>query len=310
MCSAVRQKYLIYNVWDPTVTSTLERSHVLHRFAPVALVSLLACGGGGAASPKDSVVIVGRQLVWSDEFDGPAGSAIDASKWRYDLGDGCQAGNCGWGNQEKEYYTSVSENISLTGQGQLQIVARAAGPGLTCYYGPCKYTSAKVTTRGLGLAQPGRVEARIKLPSGQGLWPAFWMLGNSFPTTPWPQSGEIDIMENHGSDLTSTSSAVHGPGYSGNTPFAHPYRLDPGSFADDFHTFAVEWDANRIQFFVDSALHYVVMRADVQRYGNYVFDQPFFMILNLAVGGTFDGDPKSNAILPATMLVDYVRVYR
>src|SRR5262249_43128494 len=202
------------------------------------------------------------------------------------------------------------ENISLNGQGQLQIVARKAPAGLTCYYGPCKYTSAKVTTRGFVTAQPGRVEARIKLASGQGLWPAFWMLGNNFPNTPWPQCGEIDIMENHGSDLTSTSSAVHGPGYSGNTPFARAFRLGNGSFADDFHVFAVEWDADRIQFFVDGTLHYVVARADVQRYGNYVFDQSFFMILNLAVGGNFDGDPKSDAILPATMLVDYVRVYR
>jgi beta-glucanase (GH16 family) len=255
-------------------------------------------------------VIVGRTLVWSDEFDGPAGASIDNTKWRYELGDGCQSGNCGWGNQEKESYTSAPENISLDGEGRLRIVARAAPAGLTCYYGPCRYTSAKVTTQGKFTAIQGRVEARIKLASGQGLWPAFWMLGNTFPTTPWPQCGEIDVMENHGSDVTSTSSAAHGPGYSGNTPFVHSYRLASGTFAEDFHTFAVEWDADRLQFFVDGALHYLVPRSDVQRYGNYVFDQGFFMILNLAVGGTFDGDPKSDAVLPATMLVDYVRVYR
>ena len=292
------------------MTSTLVRVQVWHRFAPFVAASALACGGGASSPRTDSVVVVGRSLVWSDEFDGPAGAPIDATKWRFDLGDGCQAGNCGWGNQEKESYTSAPENISLDGQGQLRIVARAAPAGLTCYYGPCRYTSAKVTTRGKFVAMQGRVEARIKLAAGQGLWPAFWMLGNSFPTTPWPQCGEIDIMENHGSDVASTSSAAHGPGYSGNTPFVHAYRLASGTFADDFHTFAVEWDADRVQFFVDGALHYVVQRSDVQRYGNYVFDQGFFMILNLAVGGTFDGDPKSDAILPATVLVDYVRVYR
>ena len=248
--------------------------------------------------------------MWRDEFDGPAGSPIDASKWRYDLGDGCQSGNCGWGNQEKEWYTSEPENIALTGDGTLRIVARAAPTGLTCYYGPCRYTSAKVTTRGLMLAAPGRVEARIKLPEGQGLWPAFWMLGGSFPATGWPQCGELDIMENHGSNVTSVSSAVHGPGYSGNTPFVHNYPIGDGTFSDRFHTFAVEWNASQIVFSVDDKVHYRVGRDEVQRFGNYVFDQSFFVILNLAVGGTFDGDPKSAAILPATMLVDYVRVYK
>jgi len=106
--------------------------------------------------------------AWSDEFDGPAGASIDNTKWSYETTDGCQQGICGWGNNEKEYYSSASENISLNGQGQLMIVARRAATGLTCYYGPCLYTSAKITTRGKVLAQPGRVEARIKLPTGQG----------------------------------------------------------------------------------------------------------------------------------------------
>ena len=251
-----------------------------------------------------------RTLVWSDEFDGSLGARVDSTRWRYDLGDGCQAGNCGWGNNEKEYYTSSSENISLDGRGHLRIVARRAAPGLTCYYGPCRYTSAKVTTRGTVLAEPGRVEARIELAAGQGLWPAFWMLGAAFPTTSWPACGELDIMENHGSNVTSTSSAIHGPGYSGNTPFAHAFKLARGTFASDFHTFAVEWDSTRIRYFVDGAAHYTVRRSEVERYGKWVFDQPFFLILNLAVGGNFDGDPKSDAPFPATMLVDWVRVYR
>jgi beta-glucanase (GH16 family) len=265
-----------------------------------------------SAPRPDTTSTTARELkqVWVDEFDGPAGGRIDSTKWHYDLGDGCQSGNCGWGNQEKEWYTSASENVSLNGQGQLQIVARPAAAGLTCYYGACRYTSAKITTRGTLDVAPGRVEARIKLPVGQGLWPAFWLLGSNIGAVGWPQCGELDIMENHGSDLTSTSSAVHGPGYSGNTPFVHSYQLSAASFAEDFHVFAVEWDSTSVKFFVDGKQHYVIQRAEVERRGNWVFGGPFFIILNLAVGGTFDGDPRSDAILPATMLVDYVRVYR
>jgi beta-glucanase (GH16 family) len=288
---------------------------VWRSFAPAAVGTVLGCSSTSVSSRTDTPATspnlpAERQLVWADEFDGPAGSRVDNSKWRYDLGDGCAAGNCGWGNNEKESYTSETENIALNGQGQLQIIARKAPAGLTCYYGACRYTSAKITTRGNVDVAPGRVEARIKLAAGQGLWPAFWLLGTNIGTVGWPQSGELDIMENHGSDVTSTSSAVHGPGYSGNTPLVHAYQLSAASFAEDFHTFAVEWTSTGIEFFVDGKEHYAIQRADVERRGAWVFDQPFYIILNLAVGGNFDGDPKSDAILPATMLVDYVRVYR
>lgn len=248
--------------------------------------------------------------VWSDEFEGPAGARIDGAKWSHDLADGCAAGICGWGNNEKEYYTDRADNIALDGSGHLRIVARVAQPGLTCYYGPCRYTSAKITTRGKMTAAPGRVEARIKLPVGQGLWPAFWMLGSSFPATPWPQCGELDILENRGSATSGMSSAIHGPGYSGNTPFVRGYTLPQGGFSDDFHIFRVEWDSARVSFFVDETPHYSVTRGELERFGKSVLDQSYFLILNLAVGGNFDGDPTSDAIFPATMLVDYVRVYR
>ena len=247
--------------------------------------------------------------VWSDEFDGAVGARIDSTKWRYETADGCEEGICGWGNDEKEYYTDTSENIALNGEGQLMIVARRAPVGLTCYYGPCRYTSAKVTTRGKMLVAPGRVEARIKLPAGQGLWPAFWMLGHNSPVTPWPECGELDVMENKGSEPTTTSSAMHGPGYSGATPFAHAHSLARGTLSDDFHIFAVEWDSLHVRFFVDDTAHYEITRDAVERFGKSVLDQPYFLILNLAVGGHFDGDPQSGAIFPATMLVDYVRVY-
>ena len=248
-------------------------------------------------------------LVWSDEFDGAAGRSVDAASWQIDSTDGCGRGNCGWGNNEKEYYSGATENLTLDGHGHLMIVARRAAAGLSCYYGPCRYTSGKITTRGKVAAKPGRVEARIKLAKGQGLWPAFWLLGADDPPIPWPDCGELDIMENHGSNVQSTSSAIHGPGYFGNTPFVHATALSQGGFSEDFHTFAVVWDSLSVRFFVDDSLHYTVERREIERYGRWVFDKPFFIILNLAVGGNFDGDPKSDAMLPATMLVDYVRVY-
>ena len=272
------------------------------------VISQLACSSSTSSVVPTPSTITWVQ-VWSDEFDGAAGAPIDGTKWRYETTDGCAQGNCGWGNNEKEYYTDAAENISLNGQGQLMIVARRAPAGLTCYYGACRYTSAKITTQGKMLAAPGRVEARIKLAAGQGLWPAFWMLGRDFPATPWPASGELDIMENKGSEPTISSSAVHGPGYSGNTPFAHRQPLATGSLTDDFHTFAVEWDSLHAAFYVDGYVHYSITRQSLETYGKSILDQPFFVILNLAVGGHFDGDPQSDAIFPATMLVDYVRVY-
>jgi beta-glucanase (GH16 family) len=275
-------------------------------FALVTAASLACTSSTSSVVPTPSTI--NWVQVWSDEFDGAAGARIDSKKWVNDMADGCAQDNCGWGNNEKEYYTDAPENIALNGQGQLMIVARRAPGGLACYYGACRYTSAKVTTRGKLLAAPGRVEARIKLPAGQGLWPAFWMLGHDSPATPWPASGELDIMENKGSEPTISSSAVHGPGYSGNTPFAHRQKLDVGSFTD-FHTFAVEWDPHHVSFFVDGSVHYAITREELERYGKSILDQPFFLILNLAVGGHFDGDPQSDAIFPATMLVDYVRVY-
>jgi beta-glucanase (GH16 family) len=274
----------------------------------LAIGASLVCACSTASTVSTGPTTTWVQL-WSDEFDGAAGARIDSTKWSYETADGCTEGICGWGNSEREYYTDAAENIALNGHGQLMIVARRAPAGLTCSYGPCLYTSARITTRGKLVVAPGRVEARIKLPAGQGLWPAFWMLGHNSPAVPWPACGELDIMENKGSQPATTSSAVHGPGYSGETPFAHANSLAHGVLADDFHIFAVEWDSLGVRFFVDGIAHYGITRTAVEHYGPSILDQPFFLMLNLAVGGHFDGDPQSDAIFPATMLVDYVRVY-
>jgi beta-glucanase (GH16 family) len=275
----------------------------------LAVSALLACKSATRPTVSKPPTAMWIQM-WSDEFEGPAGARVDSTKWSYDIGDGCGRANCGWGNKEKEYYTDSPSNITLNGRGQLMIVARNAPAGLRCYYGACLYTSAKITTRDNLLVEPGRVEARIRLSAGKGLWPAFWMLGRDVATLGWPAGGEIDIMENKGSEPTTSSSAIHGPGYSGATPFAHRNRLAKGSLTYDFHIFAVEWDSLGAKFYVDDVPHYSVTRNQLQRFGRSILGQPFFLILNLAVGGTFDGDPQSDAIFPATMLVDYVRVYR
>ncbi|HJP61523.1 MAG TPA: glycoside hydrolase family 16 protein [Gemmatimonadaceae bacterium] len=278
--------------------------------------TLVACGDGAPSTssttttPPPPPPPVQWTQIWSDEFDGPAGAPVDPAKWTNDVGDGCNQQNCGWGNNEKEYYSADAANISTNGQGQLEIVGRVAPAGLTCYYGACRYTSAKITTRGKLVVQPaGKLEARIKLASGQGLWPAFWMLGSTCPQVPWPNCGEIDIMENKGSQSTTTSSALHGPGYSGATPFAHAQTFS-GSAITDYHTYGVEWDSFTVRWFVDGVQHYSVGIGDINAYGASVLDKSFIVILNLAVGGHFDGDPQSDAIFPATMLVDYVRVFQ
>ena len=268
----------------------------MRRFSFYVVLSA-ACASAAPPSPV-------WQQVWSDEFEGAAGAPVDSTKWGYDPGDGCP-NVCGWGNNEREYYTSDTANIQQNGLGQLAITATVATDTIACYYGRCRYKSAKITTNGKMSVAPGRVEARIKLAAGQGLWPAFWLLGNNIGTVGWPTCGELDIMENKGSQPTITSSAVHGPGYSGNTPFAHA----SAPISSDYHIFAVEWDGTSIRYFVDGNQHYIVTRTNVRQHGTWVFDQPFYVILNLAVGGNFDGHPQSDAIFPATILIDYVRVY-
>jgi beta-glucanase (GH16 family) len=234
----------------------------------------------------------GWKLAWNDEFDGPA---LDARNWTFDIG------GTGWGNEEWQYYTNRPQNARLE-NGFLVIEARQED------YRGRRYTSARLKTQGLQSWTYGRMEARLKVPFGQGIWPAFWMLGSDIPRVGWPACGEIDIMENIGREPGVVHATLHGPGYSGDRGVTGLYTLPDGAFSDDFHTFAVEWEAAEIRWYLDGALYQTKSPADMPE--AWVYDHPFFIILNVAVGGTWPGYPDETTVFPQRMLVDYVRVYQ
>ena len=261
--------------------------------ALVAVSPTLACRAdqapaGSTAGPPPP--LPPWRLVWHDEFDG---TALDTTKWVRETG-----GN-GWGNGELEFYTNRVENARVE-NGYLVIEARREA------FGNQAYTSARLKTQGLGAWKYGRIEARIQIPRGQGLWPAFWMLGDNIPQVGWPACGEIDIMENIGKEPGRVHGTVHGPNYSGANGISSAYSLSTGAFADDFHVFAIEWQPNAIQWFVDSTLYKTVLPSDLP--GPWVYDHPFFILLNVAVGGYWPGSPDTTTVFPQTMRVDYVRV--
>ena len=239
-----------------------------------------------------------RTLVWSDEFEGTAGSKPDPAKWTYDLGTGTN----GWGNQELQVYTDRPENVSLDGNGHLAIRAlRNANGG---------YTSARLKTQGLFEAQHGKVEARMRLPFGQGIWPAFWMLGADIGLVGWPRCGEIDIMEHIGREPSIVHGTVHGPGYSGGSGIGAQTALANGArFAESFHDFAVEWSPAGIEFFLDGQSYGKVTPASMRPGVQWAFDHPFFLLINLAVGGQWPGYPDATTTFPQMLLVDWVRVW-
>jgi len=271
----------------------------------VAIPALLLAGcGGSSATSSSSPTEKQWTLVWSDEFDGANGSSPDATKWKFDIG----VGEDGWGNNELEYYTSRTQNAYLQ-DGTL--VIQALKGTYTDQDGIARdYTSARLKTAGRYQLTYGRVEARIKIPYGQGLWPAFWMLGNDFGQVDWPFCGEIDIMENIGLEPSTVHGTIHGPGYS-DSGLTGSYTLSGSQrFADAFHVFAVEWEQREIRFYVDSILYQTVTPADLPAGTTWVFDHPFFILLNVAVGGDWPGSPDASTVFPQTMTVDYVRVYQ
>jgi beta-glucanase (GH16 family) len=276
----------------------------LARTSLAALIALTTASVFESSLPARSKHSAGEssawKLTWSDEFNGPA---IDSTKWSFDLG------GKGWGNNELETYTSRTVNARVEA-GSLIISARketfTGADNITR-----NYTSARLLTKNKFSQAYGRFEARIRIPYGQGIWPAFWLLGDNIGTAHWPNCGEIDIMENIGKEPSIVHSTFHGPGYSGGKGIGAPYRLTGDrKFADDFHTFALEWEPNVMRFYVDEDLYQTRTPSDLPAGSSWAFDHSFFIILNVAVGGSWPGNPDVTSVFPQQMVVDYVRVYR
>lgn len=231
-------------------------------------------------------VTVALTLVWSDEFN--TDGTPDPAKWGYDIG-----GN-GWGNNELEYYTNRAENASVS-NGTLKITARKES------FSGSPYTSARLLTKNKFNTKYGKVEARIKLPAGAGTWPAFWMLGSNIDAVGWPACGEIDIMEHKGSDENRIYGTLHYPGRSGGNANGTTMVIQNATTA--FHIYTLEWTASNITISVDGSAYYTF-----NNHNATPFNQNFFLLLNLAMGGSFAG-PVDPAFTTATMEVDYVRVY-
>jgi beta-glucanase (GH16 family) len=242
----------------------------------------------------------GREPVWSDEFE--VNGAPDSSKWNYDLGDGCP-NNCGWGNHELQYYTSNSANVRVEG-GNLIIEARQDS------IGGKGFTSAKIVSREKGDWRYGRLEIKAKLPRGKGTWPAIWMLPTDWKYGGWPSSGEIDIMEHVGFDPGVIHGTIHTESYNHVKGTQKGEKIAIADAQDVFHVYAIDWTRDRIDFLVDNKLYYSVTRDPNEDYKGWPFDQRFYLIMNIAVGGDWGGshgvDPT---IWPQRMEIDYVRVY-
>jgi len=261
---------------------------------------LLFAGAGLAQSASSVSGSPQWKLSWSDEFNGANGSAPDPAKWSFDIGGKNP-------NNELESYTSRPANVQQK-HGDLVITARKEN--YTGTDGVARqYTSARIRTKGLFLQAYGRFEASIKLPLGKGIWPAFWMLGDDIDSAGWPKCGEIDIFENIGEPSVSYST-LHGPGYSGAHGISKKFSLPAGEAVNTgFHLYAVEWAPNDIKFFLDNQLVAERTPADLPAGTKWVYDHPFFIILNVAVGGAWPGNPDATTKFPQKMLVNYVRVY-
>jgi beta-glucanase (GH16 family) len=271
-------------------------------FSIVSVAALLTATSIAGQTASKTAAPAKAKLVWADEFNGAEGSGPDVKKW-ITIEDGS-----GFGNNELEYYTPRAVNVHVE-KGKLLLTARKEP--YTGKNGAKEYTSGRIESRGKFELQYGRVEARLKLPKGQGIWPAFWMLGTDFATESWPACGEIDIMENIGSEPDKVHGSLHGPGYSGGNPLGGVYTLPDGKrFSDDYHVFALEWEPKEIRFYVDGNLYETQKAAELPTGKRWVFDHPFFIVLNIAVGGFWPGVPDAATSFPQTMAVDWVRVYK
>ena len=268
-----------------------------------ALLAVVALAGCADQPPT-------WKLVWEDQFDGPAGAPPDPLYWDYDVGGG------GWGNAQLEFDTARPDNVSLDGHGFLAITARKEA------YQGRSYTSARLVTRGKFEQALGRWEARIRMPGGKGIWPAFWLLGASYPEVGWPACGEIDVVELRGQSPAVANGSLHATGYSGGDAItaqrvcevaptcAAPPCTPVCPFDADFHVYAVEIETGRIRFLVDGNVYQTVRSDRLPTGSAWPFAAPFFAILNVAVGGNYVGAPDDSTVFPQTMLVDYVRYYQ
>ncbi|MCW2830192.1 MAG: bglA [Aeromicrobium sp.] len=263
--------------------------------AACALALLTACSANGTASP--------RALVWADEFDGPKGAPPSSARWTYDTG------GSGWGNYELQCYTTSPRNASTDGNGNLVITARREAATACAGAGGNAYTSARLTTREKFTFMYGRVEARIKMPSGVGTWPAFWALGADIETVGWPQAGELDVVEHLPREPRAASAAVHGPTASGGHWYVHRDTRGHPVLSEAFHVYAMEWTASRVDFFVDDVKFGTVTKAQAEERGLWKADHPYYLLLNLAVGGVLGGEVPASTVWPQHLTVDYVRVY-
>jgi beta-glucanase (GH16 family) len=281
--------------------SLLRRTASIAALTALAFAVLGACGGQTPAMPDEPNAP--WQLAWSDEFEGADGSAPSPARWVYDAGGG------GWGNNELESYTDRPDNSFVRGGS---LVIRAAREDFRGTDGIRReYTSARLKTLGTFSQTYGRFEARMRLPRGQGLWPAFWLLGDNIDAVGWPACGEIDIMENIGREPGIVHGTLHGPGYSGGQgPTALFSNPNGRPFADDFHVFAIEWEPSTIRWYVDGTLYAKRAASDLPVGTRWVYDHNFFILLNVAVGGSWPGNPDTTTTFPQEMLVDWVRVYK
>lgn len=267
-----------------------------------------AVATGAAATELPSRGPVTWRLAWSDEFNAPAGAPPDPAIWGREVGDGTASGIPGWGNNERETYTDDAANAATDGEGHLLISVLAADRSQLCYYGPCEYTSARLRTTTRYEVHYGRLEARIKVPAGVGLWPAFWMLGANKDQVGWPKCGEIDVMEFVGRRPNEILSTIHGPGYSGSSGLSKTVDLGK-PVSDEFHTFAIEWRPDHITWSLDGTAYFEASPAEVAP-NAWVFNHPFVLTINVAAGGNLGGPIAPGTTFPQSMAVDYVRLYQ
>ncbi len=232
------------------------------------------------------------ELIWQDEFED---TSLNLNDWSYELGNGCDKGICGWGNKELEGYTDQKDNIRLE-KGKLIITALKEGTG---------YTSARIKTEGKVEVQFGRIDIRAKLPTGQGLWPAIWMLGTNISTVGWPACGEIDMMEMIGKEPDVVHGTVHYD-ENGHQSSSGSYSLSLGDFSERFHVFSLVWEQDRMEWYVDNEKFKTFQNTNIS---GYPFNAPFYFIMNVAVGGAWPGSPDETTVFPQRMTVDYIRVY-